>query len=104
MSKGSWHSQEFERPEFVDVPDEPRPQRGRKNTKRWCKGKVGREHQPETVVNHQYTTSNWTECHESRWMPNHWSCRHAVQCTVCGKYVKTWLGREECPAWLAQQK
>jgi hypothetical protein len=84
------------------IPEEPRPQRARKDTRHWCKGKVGREHTPELVVHHAYT-SILMRCHDSTWMPTRWMCRHALRCTTCGKYTKTWLSREECPTWLASQ-
>ena len=91
-------------PRDEPVPEEPRPQRARKDTKHWCKGKVGREHKPELIVHHAYS-SIMMRCHELKWMTwsGQWSCRHAFKCTACGKYTKTWLTREECPTWQEQQ-
>lgn len=85
------------------VPEESRPHRARKDRKRWCKGRVGREHTPELVVHHAYT-STMMQCHKTNWTwSDRWLCRHAYRCTTCGKYTKTWLSREECPTWIEQQ-
>lgn len=81
--------------------------RGRKkSTKRWCKGKVGREHVPEVVEYHGYTFlthlhPHHGKCHEREPMFSRlndgWFCRHAQQCKNCGKITKQPLSREECP-------
>jgi hypothetical protein len=79
----------------------------RKPTNKWCKGKVGREHTPELVINHNYTRPGWTcgwkeimawrngERGHWKW---HYSCKHSYRCTTCGKYTEDWLkNKEECP-------
>lgn len=83
----------------------------RKPTKQWCKGKVGREHTPELVVNHNYNPlrkCGWREVmywrngerHHWRW---HYSCIHSYRCTTCGKYTEDWLkNKEECPDFVPQ--
>ena len=82
----------------------------RKPTKQWCKGKVGREHDVELVVNHNYTGRmrgcGWREIirwfrgerHHWRW---HYFCCHAYQCKNCGKYTEFPLRNlAECPDYV----
>jgi hypothetical protein len=72
----------------------------RKNTKRWCKGKVGREHQPVIVYDERYL--RWhKECHVApswayRSMKG-WYCIHLEVCTNCGKHLRWRVPKEECP-------
>lgn len=82
----------------------------RKSTARWCKGKEGREHVPELVVNHNYNRGNRWTC---RWQEvmryhnherQHWRwyyfCRHSYKCVNCGKYTEDRLKNvEECPEY-----
>lgn len=58
--------------------------RARKNTKRWCKGKVGREHVTEIRMENWYGRDY--VCGPSRWL-NRWLCWEIVTCTVCGKHL-----------------
>jgi hypothetical protein len=77
----------------------------RKSTAKWCKGKVGREHTPELVLNHNI--SRWScgwRTHrfwrQGQWTqaPYRYSCWHAYRCTTCGKYTEYALKNvEECP-------
>jgi len=77
---------------------------GKKNTRRWCRGKVGREHVEG------YALSSWANgrkiC-EARpewsygipWYDRHrgeWWCYHNVICTECGKILRS-LPPEDCP-------
>ncbi|HEX9089802.1 MAG TPA: hypothetical protein VF867_20080 [Arthrobacter sp.] len=78
----------------------------RKNTAKWCRGKVGVEHVTEIVINHNYT--NTRGCN---WYPIYYSfkrraegprdyrywCKHSLRCTNCGKYTEIFLGVEQCP-------
>lgn len=76
----------------------------KKNTKRWCKGKVGREHKPECIIPNGRTPSDDTR---------------VLACMACGKELErywTWkvwvpprgrepgywkeLGCKEKPAWV----
>lgn len=78
----------------------------RKKTGHWCKGKVGREHEPELVVNHNWTHRSgcsWRELmywrggerHHWKWQ---YSCWHSYRCKSCGKYTEwTLKNKEECP-------
>lgn len=80
----------------------------RKPTAKWCKGKVGREHVTEIVVNHNYSSTR-----DCRWGAIYFSfarraegpkdyrywCRHSRKCTACGKYVEYFLKDEDCPSY-----
>jgi hypothetical protein len=75
---------------------------GRKDTRQWCRGKTGREHQP-TVVLAPYTTgapchlpSGWQlDC----WPETPWTCAHREACSGCGKILRDHgkLLAAECP-------
>lgn len=79
----------------------------KKSTKRWCKGKVGREHVPEVVESHVYGFlvhighGQHAKCHERdemfKKLNGGWFCRHAERCATCGKILRDQLPREECP-------
>jgi len=90
----------------------------RKPTAKWCKGKEGREHTPELVINHNYVEPVQLPDTEikakfaCRWYPIYYSymrrdegpkewrysCRHSYRCTACGKYTEYYLKNiEECP-------
>jgi hypothetical protein len=63
--------------------------RTRKSTKRWCKGVVGREHQPELRLDPRVASWGGT-CKPLSWQPPRrdqpaWYCVHHVICTECGK-------------------
>jgi hypothetical protein len=62
------------------------PQRRKKNTRRWCKGIEGREHQLEVVE----IDSAWTK-----------GRAHFVdRCKVCGKHVDDfWVWIQPKPEW-----
>lgn len=79
----------------------------RKSTAKWCKGKVGREHDPELVINHNFT---WSGCRwntsrfwsQKTWNEGPWrySCRHAYRCKGCGKYTEYVLKDvTQCPEY-----
>ncbi|MDE2105257.1 MAG: hypothetical protein KGL39_48980 [Patescibacteria group bacterium] len=72
------------------------PTPGKKDTKNWCKGKVGREHVVEIVL--PTNMNAWSKkCGPSRWLPYPWSyCHHVEACKACGKHLRhlTWA---ECP-------
>lgn len=74
----------------------PRPKNlpGRKDTKKWCRGKVGREHQLEVIPPHNMMAFT---CSPSRWSSAPWSCMHQERCTVCGKILHWFLPWRRCP-------
>lgn len=99
----------------ASAPDVPKHNR-RKRTRRWCRGKVGREHQLEIVLDERtlpWRTMNGTRppCYRPDWMRNtkhgsqveswSWLCSHIERCTVCGKIVEHWLG-ERCPNYTSE--
>lgn len=61
-----------------------------KNTKRWCKGKVGREHVP-VITRNKFSLN--TECRmivTKYWNGNErnwWHCHHEITCENCGKML-----------------
>lgn len=80
---------------------------GKKNTKRWCKGKVGREHVIDIRkirwVQSRITVScGWRARWDYRsrgWDYDNprWACHHEEYCTVCGKITKHHPTPTECP-------
>lgn len=69
--------------------------RSRKDTKRWCRGKVGVEHQPMIEPRRD------GGCHAILWggppHEDHWFCMHQEVCMECGKILDVWLPRNRCP-------
>ena len=76
-----------------------RPQRSKKNTRKWCKGKVGREHTTELVYRSHYgyyldkygcgikkKFVRWGG--SDRVWEDTWYCLHEVKCTKCGKVLE----------------
>ena len=60
--------------------DDPRPPSGSgKNTKRWCRGKVGREHKPEC--------RSYNEVKRVTFAPE-WKL---LICSECGKELDFWM-------------
>lgn len=75
--------------------------RKRKNTKRWCKGKEGREHIPE-IVWAKWDIGRGCEprpAYMSMWFygDGPWVCRHQEVCGVCGKVLQFLLDPKLCP-------
>lgn len=78
--------------------------RKRKDTKRWCKGKVGREHVPVIELNRRFMIyrdkSDMTQCKGSGWL----ACIHHEVCSTCHKELK-WAV-DYCPdtGWRREKK
>lgn len=67
--------------------DEHRPVSGKKDTKRWCRGKVGIEHKKKWALNRRMDHSLTTKRPNTCW---------TFSCTECGKefdYCTEYLGR-----------
>jgi len=91
--------------------DDPEPARrppGRKNTRDWCKGKVGREHELGiTLGSYPWCLrdggcrwlARWS-LREETWTAQ-WVCAHHESCSRCGKvFREPWdLAAAECPAF-----
>lgn len=82
--------------------------RKRKDTKRWCKGKVGREHTPEKLINTRFTdllTKRKVETGEycrppgshPSGRPKLFDCLHHTVCSTCGKELE-WVSKV-CPTY-----
>lgn len=69
----------------------------RKKTAKWCKGKVGKEHKYEIVIDHVYANLSLFKdgCGYGKWNNGPWICIHTWECSVCGK--KKYLDPEDCP-------
>lgn len=70
----------------------------KKDKKRWCRGKVGRDHSyelglPNWASSHPY--KEWTCDPWDTVVGYRWYCRHIMICTKCGRQED--LPSEECP-------
>lgn len=63
----------------------------RKNTKRWCRGKIGVEHQAE-CRGYNETKRQGLARHSNSW--------RVLVCSECGKELKTWYGTKSKPVWV----
>ena len=77
--------------------------RAKKDTRSWCKGKVGVPHQP--VVNRQSFGQGrpcrqppaWFSMQFRRGNHRQWWCYHQVVCRICGKILVHQLDWRFCP-------
>lgn len=67
--------------DVLEAKETPARHRSRKDTKNWCKGKIGREHLPEWIV--KYWRHTFT-----RGRSITWGKRRELTCMVCGKVIK----------------
>jgi len=75
--------------------------RKRKNTKRWCKGHVGREHVSELTVSTRwtrvYTCGRPAEGRASySGSDPDWTCYHEEVCQNCGKVLRWSIPKVDC--------
>jgi len=102
MSK--WYDDEPHRQEVRATEPRQRPQRARKNTRRWCKGKIGVDHVLEVRLS-KHATSPWRNgtppCYRADWSRKNWWCNHERYCTRCGKIVVPSLN-DACPDFTAE--
>jgi hypothetical protein len=78
--------------------------KSRKNTRRWCKGKPGREH---VLIVRKNPRWGFTECgirSSYTWLTQKWYCTHEEVCQSCGKRLRWSLPVAECPDWIRQKK
>jgi len=67
-----------------------------KDTKRWCRGKVGIEHQKCIVLSRdgrvckRFEYKRFVNGSNSRWI-----CYHYIECKVCGRHFRSLIG-DEC--------
>lgn len=95
---------------LVAVIDDEQPARrapARKDTKRWCKGKVGREHMPVVAMSHHFL-SPLPSGKEYRcgWVlrgvvdgerRERWNCLHKRRCDVCERVLTLFGLGTDCP-------
>lgn len=102
MSRNNWGNERYD-PRDAEPEERLVHQERRKSTRKWCKGKVGVEHEAEVVRHHAYVGGVFEgkDCHwwEIINYGSQWQCYHARQCTRCGKYVDMVLPTEDCPTW-----
>lgn len=77
-------------------PVRQRPAPAKKDTKRWCRGKVGAEHKPECRV---YRDVKMAYAGLKGDFLKGW---RVLVCTECGKELATYypFGKSEPPAWV----
>ena len=74
----------------------------KKDRKRWCKGKVGREHDYQVQVRpNDWGMRRVEPCLEPDWLRSvdWWICKHALICQNCGRQED--ISQEQCPDWKA---
>lgn len=105
MSKKNWGMDAPLIPEVI--PDEVRPQRAKKDTRKWCRGKVGLKHRPEVVINHTAISQQcqWVEYKvwQTGEVVRRWQCRHSIRCSGCSKYLHYFMRAEDCPTYREQE-
>jgi len=68
-----------------------RPKARKKDTRRWCRGKVGVEHKTVCMTAKEAKSRSYLE-----------SWRYLV-CTVCGRELETYFGNQEnVPSWVTK--
>lgn len=98
MGKGAW---DYHRNDPRHPGNREHLQHKKKNTRDWCKGKVGRSHETEIVIpQNQYLK----ECRDapswianSRRAPRPWFCVHHRVCKNCGKVLEWHYPWYLCP-------
>ena len=90
----------------ADDPEPPKRGPARKNTRDWCKGKVGVEHVPHLVWHPVLWRRGEPDC---RWRAGwdsrtggesaYWACDHREECERCGKVLRDRIPAAECPAY-----
>lgn len=95
-------------PRDVVPPEETRTSPARKNTRKWCRGKVGVAHTPVITLD-----KGWTgfmdrfviERPRCRWWPSMWRgekgldyrCGHRRTCAACKKVLDRYIEPKFCP-------
>jgi len=88
----SWQQSNITRRDarHTKTPDEPvKVSAARKDTKRWCGGKMGRKHKPKCM--------DYASTKGDSWARQGWKI---LACTVCGKEIDRW-----CPVpWYSERR
>jgi hypothetical protein len=70
-----------------------------KDTKRWCRGKEGVEHQPATALDTDgYLRPCGPRPEWAREASPGWWCKHRRVCSDCGKVLAPSIPSRDCPA------
>lgn len=81
---------------------EQHPRSARKDTKRWCRGKAGVEHEP-VISKRRGEPWSTRGCHPPDawqlrvWPFRTWICVHDERCGNCGRVLRRYLTARECP-------
>lgn len=78
------------------IDQDPERTRGKskKDTKRWCRGKEGKEHTLAIEMNPMWMSLGRTCQQAERWFNG---CYHEELCTTCGKVTRWAIPFNECP-------
>lgn len=90
----SWQEKSNRRKEFRQAKEEQRerPDISKKDTKKWCGGKVGREHKLKCFLYFDELSVD-KNSQLNRW--------RALICIECGKRLDSWLGNNKFkPDWV----
>lgn len=103
MGKGDWTRRK-------DDPDaqhnQERKGHASKDTKRWCKGKVGVEHDPEMTMEGRPSNIKCARLQWHSWWARredvdpHWHCWHRERCRRCGKITNHFPLSSRCPDYV----
>lgn len=77
----------------------PKRQRARKNTRRWCRGKIGVEHEPILVGSYRpcAPAPEWANAVMRRLCGGDWWCGHRSECANCGRVLNPRIASSDCP-------
>lgn len=95
------------KPAWVAPPDPERVGHARKDRRRWCRGREGREHvlgEPELShwgEQHMARTGHDVACFRPDWYVHYWICQHVIKCIVCGRVMRRGLNNE-CPIYTTE--
>jgi hypothetical protein len=79
---------------------------GHKDRKRWCRGKVGAEHEPVLAAPKDgeqrcRPRPEWAAKNpRALWHNRPWWCLHHRECAECGKVLEHFIPWDECPDYL----
>lgn len=81
----SWKERAIKRKDFrhTQVEDIRPPSGSRKDTKKWCRGKIGRKHKPK-CINYGELKNTPPILRKIRWK--------VLVCSACGKELDFWFG------------
>ena len=100
LFEGNTHDYDIATPLDADDPEVTVRHRARKDRRRWCKGKPGREH---VLVVREPASPSWV-CGPSRLFIRSereagWACYHQLVCERCSKVLMWRLPAGDCPDW-----